>query len=465
MTTRGGVQQVGLQHGVVVRAAHGHAVMGEHVDVVFQVLTDLGWRLALQHRAQRVEHMLAIKLIWRAHVVVRHRHVPGLAGLHGKGQADQAASDGIQRIGFRIQADQFGGFQALDECVQGVLAQHRVVLNLRGCIRCIGCGRRRLVVKIGQPAVKVHALVELTQHVGFLFASRQRVKGQRQLHIATDGREFSRFRQLVEVFAQRFADLAADGVSIGDDAVQITVGVEPFGGGLRANLGHAGDVVGGIAHQRQQIDDAFGADAEFFYHPDGVHALVFHGVVEQDLVADDLRHVLVTGHDDRLPAGGLGLFRQRADHVVGFHAVDLQHWQAQAIDQCADRLELVGELRRYGRAVGLVVGIQRMAEGLAPRVEDHRDVVACFGGQQLAQHVAHAEHGAGGLAAGIGQRRQGVKRPVKPAGAVEQVKRVVGAHVGSTCSPRQRSVSVSRARTRCVVSPSTMISATRGLEL
>ena len=50
-----------------------------------------------------------------------------------------------------------------------------------------------------------------------------------------------------------------------------------------------------------------------------------------------------------------------------------------------------------------------------------REVVAEFH-----HHVEHAQHGARGLAGGIGQRRHGMKGPVEIGGAVDQDERGLG---------------------------------------
>ena len=72
-----------------------------------------------------------------------------------------------------------------------------------------------------------------------------------------------------------------------------------------------------------------------------------------------------------------------------------------------------------GGAVGLVLGIQVVAEGLARRVHHEGDVVGLLL-QRRAQHVDHAEQRTGGLAGVVGERRERMERAVEVAGTVDQ---------------------------------------------
>ena len=56
---------------------------------------------------------------------------------------------------------------------------------------------------------------------------------------------------------------------------------------------------------------------------------------------------------------------QRADHVVGLDAGHGQHLPAEQAHHLVDRLDLAAQVVRHGRAVGLVLGIPVVAEGLA----------------------------------------------------------------------------------------------------
>ena len=91
--------------------------------------------------------------------------------------------------------------------------------------------------------------------------------------------------------------------------------------------------------------------------------------------SDELHHVLVAGDDDGLDAGGARLRRQRADHVVGLDPGLLDHGQPERLDEPPDVRDLRPQLVRHGRPGLLVVGVQRVAEGLPGGVEDHGEVL------------------------------------------------------------------------------------------
>jgi len=80
------------------------------------------------------------------------------------------------------------------------------------------------------------------------------------------------------VLAQVFAHRAADVGSMGDDRIERAVGIQPFDGGLRSDLGHTRHAVRGIADQRQVIDDALGRHAELGLHAGRVQRLIAHGI-------------------------------------------------------------------------------------------------------------------------------------------------------------------------------------------
>ena len=58
---------------------------------------------------------------------------------------------------------------------------------------------------------------------------------------------------VLDILAQGIAHLAADGIQVLQDALEPAVEVDPLGGGLGADAGHAGEVVRGLAHQRGEV--------------------------------------------------------------------------------------------------------------------------------------------------------------------------------------------------------------------
>ena len=131
---------------------------------------------------------------------------------------------------------------------------------------------------------------------------------------------------------------------------------------------------------------------------------------------------------------------QRADHVVGLHARLAQDGQAHAAHRFEQRLDLRAQVVGHGRAMRLVFGEQLVAERLARSVEHHGDALGIVVLEELREHVQHAEHRAGGLAARIAERRQRVKRAIQVRRAVDQDE--IGAGVHALFRRRRRGVLV-----------------------
>src|SRR5690606_22421541 len=191
------------------------------------------------------------------------------------------------------------------------------------------------------------------------------------------------------------------------------------------------DVVDGVAHQRQQVDDARGRHAEL--GDDrlvAVQLAAAHGVDQLDAAAagerlHQLCEVLVACGDGDVAALARRLQRQGADDVVGLDPGDAQHREAERLHDVAHRLDLRAQVVGHRRAVGLVLGIQVVAEGLAGGVEHEGGAVRLLL-ERGAQHVDHPEQRAGGLAGGVGQRRQRVEGAVQVGRAVDQDEAVRG---------------------------------------
>ncbi len=116
----------------------------------------------------------------------------------------------------------------------------------------------------------------------------------------------------------------------------------------------------------------------------------------------------------------LALPRQSADHIVRLHARHPQHRKAHGLDQLVQKPELRPQVVRHRRAVGLVLGVQIVAEIPPRRVEHQADMGFGIIGQQLAQHVGDAKDRPGGFALGIAQIRQGVEGAVQERRTVDE---------------------------------------------
>ena len=115
---------------------------------------------------------------------------------------------------------------------------------------------------------------------------------------------------------------------------------------------------------------------------------------------DQLRHVFVARRNDDFAALRLGLYCQRAYHVVGFHAAHAQHRPAHLCDQILDLRGLAAQFVWHWRAGGFVIGVHLIAEGRAFGIEHASGVIVWKIHRQALEHVEHAKQCACWFAAG-----------------------------------------------------------------
>ena len=147
-----------------------------------------------------------------------------------------------------------------------------------------------------------------------------------------------------------------------------------------------------------------GRDAELLLHALGVvPGAIVARVVDGDAVVHELEEVLVAGDDRDLEAGRHRLRRQRADHVVGLVASRGDDRHAERLAGFVDPGDLLGEIRRHRRAVGLVVGDELVAERRSRQIERGGDELRMMVLDQLAQHRHEDVDGVRGLAFGAAE--------------------------------------------------------------
>ena len=151
------------------------------------------------------------------------------------------------------------------------------------------------------------------------------------------------------------------------EGVEATELADEPGGGLLADSGNARDVVGRVALQRLEVDHL--VRPQVVALPDLVD-VVDHRVLDAlprghqaDARGHDLEHVQVACDDRRVEVERLRLHRQRADHVVGLEARELDRRDAHRLDDPADLRELVAEVVGHALAGRLVFRVLLVAEG------------------------------------------------------------------------------------------------------
>jgi tetrahydromethanopterin S-methyltransferase subunit F len=125
---------------------------------------------------------------------------------------------------------------------------------------------------------------------------------------------------------------------------------------------------------------------------------------------------------------------------VGLIAAHVDRRHVERLDRAVDDLELRDQLLGRGRTVGLVLGINLVAEGLARGVEDHRDMVRVGVVEDLHQHLREAVHRVDRRPVGTGQRPDGIKSPENKPGPVDQIDMLRRLGVGHGQSPECKAV-------------------------
>ena len=107
-----------------------------------------------------------------------------------------------------------------------------------------------------------------------------------QRNIGFDGHQGAVQRQDRQRLTQVLADLAGEFFGIGDDRLQRAVFSQPLRGGFRSAFFDAFDVIDGIAHQCQKVDDLVGAHTEFLRHAFFIGHAAGHGIGQGDVRSD-----------------------------------------------------------------------------------------------------------------------------------------------------------------------------------
>ncbi len=183
--------------------------------------------------------------------------------------------------------------------------------------------------------------------------------------------------------------------------------VDELLGGLLPHPRDAGDIVGGVAPEAEEVDDLTGiADAEFLLHlgdaHDGVGASHAAEAVHLNMLGDELGEVLVgRHHDDLVEARELGLVAEGADDVVGLIAFAGEDGDAEIADDALHPRQAHLYLFRHRLAVSLVFGVHLMTEGRLLQIESYADMCGALAAQQVIERGGETQHARGVEALGV----------------------------------------------------------------
>ena len=267
-----------------------------------------------------------------------------------------------------------------------------------------GEGRLRdLALDLGGEGMELELDEERFQFLGVRRRALQGLGVERDGQVGLDRREAAREERVFLVLAQALADLALDLVGPLEQPVEAAVLLDPLLGRDLAHARHAGDVVGRVAHERQDVDHLAGRDAEELLDPLVVEELLLARVEDAHAGAlDQLQHVLVGRDDDDVEARRPRRMGERADHVVGLVAGHLEDRDPVGLARSADLGDLGGQVLVHGGPVRLVAVVLLVADGLLRPVEGDRQVLARMLAEHLLQHRHEAVDGVG-RPAGLGR--------------------------------------------------------------
>ncbi|GGT54426.1 hypothetical protein GCM10010177_08460 [Actinomadura citrea] len=412
-----GEREVGGERGVAGDALQPHAARGERQHRALGLVDRLGaggvgevggeGALVVLDQLDRVE-------VDGGALRGRQRQRGDLAGAAAPGAGDGDA-DPLGGVGVEPGAER-AGFERLHLDVEALLG--------------LGLGRRDRGVEPFAQDPELQRVEQGVDLVAVPLAHRQLRRRQLQADLAVELVDLVVAQHAGQVLAQVVAGLALDLADPVHEGVEVAVLGEPLGGGLRADAGHAGQVVAALPHEGGELAVALGRDAVLGLDGGRVHpGQLRHaadGVKDRHRVVDQLERVAVAGDDEGLHPGAGGLDGQRGDDVVRLEPGDRQPRDAQRVQHLEDQADLAAELVGRLLPARLVLHVLLVPERRLGAVERHRDVGRLLVAQDVDEHRGEAVHGVGRLPVGRGEVLHGQReeRPVGQGMAVEQKKPV-----------------------------------------
>ena len=180
---------------------------------------------------------------------------------------------------------------------------------------------------------------------------------------------------------------------MGNQLIQSLITRQPFCRRLRSTLRHPRNIIRGIPHQSEIINDLLRVDIKLLLHPLTIQHRISHGVNQAHLGIHQLCQILIPSRDHHRPTLSTGLTCQSANHIIRLHPRHTQQRQAQSLHQLMQRRNLLTQLIRHRRTVSLILSIEIITKGLTLGIKHHRHMTRLIGIEQATQHIHHAIDG------------------------------------------------------------------------
>ena len=125
----GRIQHIRRQHGIERDALKRHPLVGQHDQIVLDVMPEFFEFPILQNRFQGFNHLLLVQLLRHAQVTVRHRDVARLALRPRKRNAHHLGAGRMLAGRFQIERELFRILQLFDKGVERLLVHDRFIMR------------------------------------------------------------------------------------------------------------------------------------------------------------------------------------------------------------------------------------------------------------------------------------------------------------------------------------------------
>ena len=263
----------------------------------------------------------------------------------------------------------------------------------------LGRGQRAFLCGFVQQLSELEPAEQLLQLLGVGFLHLQSVHVERDGHVLADSGEPLALLDLFDVVLHLFAECSLEFRGRSQQVFDASELLDEFLRRLLAHARTARDVIDGIAHESQHVDDLpRRLQSPLLLHVLGAENLCLavsshRRTIHPDALRDELPIVLVGRHHVGLDAPLVSLLSQRADDVVGLVALHFEHRNAVGGQYLLD--DGYGEADGLGRFLSLclVFGEGLVAERRAVGVEGNAQMCGLTLRHHIIQRVDEAQNG------------------------------------------------------------------------